>query len=59
MQFLVLQLETCVDTPSCASGNYDVFFEEDKPQCPHPLVVPDRDPDITVTGEEQNSGEMH
>ena len=44
-------LDTCEDTGDCLPGNYDVFFDDDLPSCPSPLVVPDRnDPDIPVTG---------
>lgn len=38
-----VDLESCVSTPTCTEGNYNVAYEDDIPQCPKPLVVPDRD----------------
>lgn len=47
MQPLIDGLQQCQDSAGCLEGNYDVAFAQDNPQCPKPLVVPDRDDPTT------------
>src|SRR3546814_10734018 len=39
----MVNLKSCADTAGCTSGNYDIAYTDDQPQCPKPLVLPDRD----------------
>jgi hypothetical protein len=41
----------CSDTVECLSPNKTVYYADDVPECPYPLVVPESsDPSIAVTG---------
>lgn len=53
-------LQQCEDTSGCFAGNYSVLYEEDQPDCPSPLLVPDRnDPTNPIAGKAQQRAREH